>query len=68
MTTPASIYLGNLQWWTTDCELEQLCAQFGQINELKIFDERGNGKSKGFALVEFASVASAKACKDSLHG
>ena len=66
--TPTSLYLGNLQWWTTDAELESLCAEYGPVNSLKIIDDRQNGKSKGYALVEFPTAASAKACKEGLHG
>lgn len=65
---PTSLYLGNLQWWTTDAELENLCAEYGPVNSLKIVDERQNGKSKGYAVVEFANAESAKACKEGLHG
>ena len=65
---PTSLYLGNLQWWTTDAELETLCAKHGTITSLKIFEDRKNGKSQGYALVDFQDSAAAKACKESLHG
>ena len=62
------MYVGQLQWWTTDAELESLCSEYGQVQELKIFEERGNGKSKGYALVRLASSAAAQACKEGLNG
>ncbi|KAK9808480.1 hypothetical protein WJX73_010385 [Symbiochloris irregularis] len=67
-TGPASLYLGNLQWWTSDAELEALCAEYGTLSSLKIFEDRKNGKSQGYALVEFSSPAAARACKEGLHG
>ena len=66
--TPTSLYLGNLQWWTTDVELESLCAEYGAFTSLKIFEDRKNGKSQGYALAEFANNGSAKSCKEGLHG
>ena len=27
----SAVFISNLQWWTTDAELEQLCAAYGQV-------------------------------------
>ena len=63
-----TVYVGNLQWWTTDAEIEALCGQFGSVSSIRFFEERSNGKSKGYCLVEFADAASAAQCKAKLHG
>lgn len=64
----SSVYIANLQWWTTDQELETLCGEYGQVVSLKFIEERANGKSKGCALVEFAQADAATKCKETLHG
>lgn len=63
-----SLYVGGMNWWTTDAELESACAEYGRIREVKFFEEKSNGKSKGYALVTFADIASARACQAQLNG
>ena len=63
-----SVYIGQLQWWTTDGELETACSEYGHVEEVKMFEDRANGKSKGYALVKFTEGASAQACKAGLNG
>ena len=62
------MYVGQLQWWTTDAELETACSEYGHVEEVKMFEDRANGKSKGYALVKFTDSASAHACKAGLNG
>ena len=61
-------YIGNLQWWTTDAQLENLCREFGEIMGVKIFADEASGKSKGAAQIDFAEPGAATACKTALHG
>ena len=63
-----SVYVGQLQWWTTDAELETACSEYGHVEEVKVFEDKANGKSKGYAQVTFADGASALACKAGLNG
>lgn len=65
---PTMLFVGELHWWTTDAELESACSQFGRIKEIKFFDERASGKSKGYCQVEFYDPAAAAACKEGLNG
>ena len=62
------MYVGQLQWWTTDAELETACSDFGHVEEVTVFEDRANGKSKGYALIRFADSSSAQACKAGLNG
>lgn len=62
------LYVGELHWWTTDAELESVLSQYGRVKEIKFFDERASGKSKGYCQVEFYDPASAAACKEGMNG
>ena len=68
VTTGTAIYIGNLQWWTTDADLEKLCFKYGQILTLKTFEDKVTGKSKGYVLVHFAAAEAAAACQADLNG
>ncbi|XP_071706459.1 uncharacterized protein [Rutidosis leptorrhynchoides] len=63
-----TLFVGELHWWTTDAELENVLSQYGRVKEIKFFDERASGKSKGYCQVEFFESGSAAACKDGMNG
>jgi len=63
-----TLYVGELHWWTTDAELESFASQFGRVKEIKFFDERASGKSKGYCQVDFYEAAAAAACKEGMNG
>lgn len=62
------LFVGELHWWTTDAELESALSQYGRVKEIKFFDERASGKSKGYCQVEYYDAAAAVACKEGMHG
>ncbi|KAK2972188.1 hypothetical protein RJ640_030733 [Escallonia rubra] len=62
------LFVGELHWWTTDAELENVLSQYGRVKEIKFFDERASGKSKGYCQVEFYDSAAAAACKEGMNG
>ncbi|KAF2307093.1 hypothetical protein GH714_024800 [Hevea brasiliensis] len=62
------LFVGELHWWTTDAELESVLSQYGRVKEIKFFDERASGKSKGYCQVEFYDAAAAAACKEGMDG
>ncbi|KAG9445518.1 hypothetical protein H6P81_011646 [Aristolochia fimbriata] len=62
------LFVGELHWWTTDAELESVCSQYGRVKEIKFFDERASGKSKGYCQVEFYESTAAAACKEGMNG
>ncbi|KAL5998292.1 hypothetical protein ACLOJK_009231 [Asimina triloba] len=62
------LYVGELHWWTTDAELESVLSQYGRVKEIKFYDERASGKSKGYCQVEFYDPSAAAACKEGMHG
>lgn len=63
-----ALYIGNLQWWTTDVDLESLCTKYGQVLTLKTFEDKTTGKSKGYVMVHFATSEAAGACQADLNG
>ncbi|KAJ0253352.1 hypothetical protein HA466_0110500 [Hirschfeldia incana] len=62
------LFVGELHWWTTDAEIESVLSQYGRVKEIKFFDERVSGKSKGYCQVEFYDSAAAAACKEGMNG
>ncbi|KAL7171626.1 hypothetical protein ACSBR2_036314 [Camellia fascicularis] len=62
------IFVGELHWWTTDAEIESVLSQYGRVKEIKFFDERASGKSKGYCQVEFYDAVAAAACKEGMNG
>ncbi|XP_022768809.1 uncharacterized protein LOC111312629 [Durio zibethinus] len=62
------LFVGDLHWWTTDSELESELCKYGPVKEVKFFDEKASGKSKGYCQVEFYDPAAATACKEGMNG
>jgi len=63
-----AIYIGNLTWWTTDQDLETTFSEFGKIKNIKFFEDKVNGRSKGYALVEYVNPDSANQAREKLNG
>ena len=64
------VYIANLAWWTTDADVEAAAGEFGRLGGggVQFLEERGCGRSKGAALVEFEEPEAAAACKEQLAG
>lgn len=62
------LYVGNLTWWTTDQDVIDAINSFGvtDIQEVKFFENRNNGQSKGFCVVTFSYPASIPTVKEKL--
>jgi cleavage and polyadenylation specificity factor subunit 6/7 len=54
--------------WTTDQDLEDICSQFGRVKQVRFFENKQNGRSKGYALVEYHDAEASRQAKDKLHG
>lgn len=68
-------YIGNLTWWTTDQDLTEAMQSLGvnDIVEIKFYENRANGQSKGFCVVALGSENSLRTVmeklpKKELHG
>lgn len=60
------MYVGNLDYNTTDKELEELFSQVGTVTYSKVI-MRMDGKSRGFGFVEMESEEQAKAAIEKLN-
>ncbi|MBZ0116070.1 MAG: RNA-binding protein, partial [Sandaracinaceae bacterium] len=45
------LYVGNLSFHTTEDELTQAFAQFGEVTDVKVILDRETGRSRGFGFV-----------------
>ncbi|MBF0530148.1 MAG: RNA-binding protein, partial [Deltaproteobacteria bacterium] len=50
-----NLYVGNLSFSTSETELKNLFATYGQVESAKIVTDRYSGQSKGFGFVEMAN-------------
>ncbi|MBX3044404.1 MAG: RNA-binding protein [Candidatus Kapabacteria bacterium] len=47
-----NIYVGNLNFKTTEESLSQLFGQYGAVHSVKLISDRQTGRRKGFGFVE----------------
>lgn len=62
------IYVGNLSYSTTNEQIAQLFAEYGEITEATVVMDRDSGRSKGFAFVQMTDDAAARTAIDALNG
>lgn len=63
-----NLYIGNLDYGTSEQELRDLFEQHGEVDSVKIITDKFTGRSKGFAFVEMPNDQEAQAAIDSLNG
>jgi RNA recognition motif-containing protein len=63
-----NIYVGNLSNHTSEDELRQAFASFGEVSKVNIISDRYTGESRGFAFVEMPNQAEGQAAIDGLNG
>lgn len=56
-----NIYVGNLSFKTTEQDLEELFAQYGEVTRVNIIQDRETGRSRGFGFVEMESEGASEA-------
>ena len=62
------LFVGGLNWKTTDEGLRQAFEQFGPISEAKVIMDRESGRSRGFGFVTFADDSAAEKAVDEMNG
>ena len=55
-----NIYVGNLSYQTTEDELRDLFAEFGDVVSAKLIADKFTGQSKGFGFVEMSNNSEAQ--------
>ena len=61
------LYVGNLSFQTSGSDLEQLFAEFGEVQSAQVVEDRETGRSRGFGFVEMGTAAAAQAAIDALN-
>jgi cold-inducible RNA-binding protein len=61
------LYVGNLSYQTSETELRELFAPFGETTSVRVITDNVSGRSKGFGFVELPDEQ-AKAAITSLNG
>ena len=47
-----SIYVGNLPWSSTEEQVRDLFAEYGNVHSVKLVNDRETGRARGFGFVE----------------
>ncbi len=60
-----NIFVGNLNFQTTEEQLQDLFLSFGEVSSVKIVTDKFSGRSRGFAFVEMPNqIQGEKAVND----
>lgn len=62
------LFIGSLDYATTDAQLEEHFAQTGKVISAKVITDRNTGQGKGFGFVEMETPEVAKTAMDKLNG
>jgi len=62
------IYVGNLSYDTTEEELKQEFATYGEVSSVSILSDKFSGQPRGFGFVEMASKSEGEAAITGLSG
>ena len=63
-----NIFVGNLDFHTTEDELRQLFAQYGTVDRVSLMTNRDTGRSRGFAFVEMTNAEEGEKAIAALNG
>lgn len=61
------LYVGNIPYQTTESDLEQLFAEAGAVDTVRVMRDQATGRARGFAFVEMANEADAQNAINILH-
>src|SRR6266700_3621638 len=63
-----SLFVGNMSFQTSESELRELFAPFGQVTRVHMAMDRETGRARGFAFVEMPNDAEATQAMTALDG
>src|SRR3984893_18644768 len=63
-----NVFVGNMNFQTTEAELRALFEPFGQVTRVHIARDRETGRARGFAFVEMPNDAEAAKAMSGLDG
>jgi RNA recognition motif-containing protein len=64
----SKLYVGNLDFNTTEAELRDVFAAHGAVTEVFMATDKFTGRPRGFAFVTMGSAEEAKAAISAIHG
>ncbi len=62
------LFVGSLSWNTTESELRDAFARFGEITEVKIITDRNTGRSRGFGFITYEDPQAADTAMAEMNG
>jgi len=63
-----NIYVGNLSYDTGNAELKEAFAQYGEVSDARVVEDKFTGRSRGFGFVEMPSNADGQKAIAALNG
>ena len=63
-----NIFVGSLPFKIQEADLKELFEAYGEVNSVKIINDRETGRSKGFGFVEMADDEAGKKAIADLNG
>jgi len=63
-----NIFVGNLDFNTSEDELRNLFGTYGQVDRVSIMTDRDTGRSRGFGFVEMANAEDGEKAIAALNG
>jgi RNA recognition motif-containing protein len=63
----SKLYVGNLNFATTENQLEELFLQYGEVVSVKIITDRETDRSRGFGFVEMGTSEAAEEAVNALN-
>lgn len=63
-----NIFVGNLDFATTEASIRALFEAYGNVDKVNLITDRDTGRSRGFAFVEMADAAEADRAITALNG
>ncbi len=61
------LYVGNLPYETSETDLQELFAQAGSVESVRVMRDTATGRARGFAFVEMATDEEAQAAITQLN-
>lgn len=63
-----NLYCGNLNWQTTEADLQTAFEAFGEVSAVTIIKDKYTGQSRGFGFVEMTNDNEGQAAIEGLNG
>jgi RNA recognition motif-containing protein len=62
-----NIFVGNLNFQTTEAQLQDLFSSYGEVSSVKIVTDKFSGRSRGFGFIEMPNQTHGEKAVSELH-